>query len=421
MKKTLFLVRYLSVCVLLCGFATLGVAQEDAISNKPTLVSSEQHYNENPQRIAFDPLEVSLLTCSPGKEIYAYYGHTALRILDYNTGVDAVFNYGMFSFGAPHFIWRFMKGETDYELGVLPFDLFLQEYSRRGSFIEQQILNLRPTEKSTLYQNLIENSKAENCMYRYNILYDNCTTRARNMIEQSISGHVSYATHKSQTSTYRDIIHRYTTAYPWSEFGQDLLLGAEADRPIERELQEFAPFVLMENMAHASIVDREGISRPLVLKTLRIDPLTKRAEEVPSTLTPLLSMWLLFGVLLVISLWEIKRKHRLWGIDAFLFGLLGLIGCAVTLLFFFSEHPTVGSNWLILLLNPLPLLYLPRLIFLGKKQQKDPFYGIEGCLIVLLIAFYGAIPQKFPVAIVPLVLSLLLRIISHLYLLYNKK
>ncbi|MEG1580042.1 MAG: hypothetical protein RR386_02135, partial [Bacteroidaceae bacterium] len=88
---------------------------------------------------------------------------------------------------------------------------------------------------------------------------------------------------------------------------------------------------------------------------------------------------------------------------------------------FFSEHPTVGSNWLILLLNPLPLLYLPRLIFLGKKQQKDPFYGIEGCLIVLLIAFYGAIPQKFPVAIVPLVLSLLLRIISHLYLLYNKK
>ena len=37
---------------------------------------------------------------------------------------DWVFNYGTFSFAQPHFVWRFVKGETDYELGVVPYALF---------------------------------------------------------------------------------------------------------------------------------------------------------------------------------------------------------------------------------------------------------------------------------------------------------
>ncbi|EKC52967.1 hypothetical protein OBE_12828, partial [human gut metagenome] len=39
-------------------------------------------------------------------------------------GEDWVFNYGMFSFNTPHFIYRFVKGETDYELGVTRYPYF---------------------------------------------------------------------------------------------------------------------------------------------------------------------------------------------------------------------------------------------------------------------------------------------------------
>lgn len=50
-----------------------------------------------------DSLEVSLMTCSPGQEVYALYGHTAIRVNNYATGEDWVFNYGMFSFNRPEF------------------------------------------------------------------------------------------------------------------------------------------------------------------------------------------------------------------------------------------------------------------------------------------------------------------------------
>ena len=64
------------------------------------------------------------MTCAPGTEICALFGHTALRYEDKARGEDWVFNYGMFSFNTPHFIYRFVKGETDYELGVTRYPYF---------------------------------------------------------------------------------------------------------------------------------------------------------------------------------------------------------------------------------------------------------------------------------------------------------
>ena len=39
-----------------------------------------------------DSITVSLLTCSPGDEVYSLYGHTAIRYTDYNNGVDVAVN-----------------------------------------------------------------------------------------------------------------------------------------------------------------------------------------------------------------------------------------------------------------------------------------------------------------------------------------
>ena len=69
-----------------------------------------------------DNLEVSVLTCEPGKAIYELYGHTAIRVRDVLHGErDAVFNYGVFDFNAPGFVPRFVRGETDYEVWAIPY------------------------------------------------------------------------------------------------------------------------------------------------------------------------------------------------------------------------------------------------------------------------------------------------------------
>ena len=159
--------KYLLLALLLCGFA-------NAYSSKP------------------DSIRLSLLTCAPGSEIYAHFGHTAIRYENYTRKIDLVFNYGMFNFREPHFVWRFVKGETDYQLGITPYIYFRAEYAMRGSSVYQQVLNLTQAEKERLVALLEENYRPENRIYRYNYFYDNCTTRARDKIEEAIRGKVVY-------------------------------------------------------------------------------------------------------------------------------------------------------------------------------------------------------------------------------------
>ena len=76
-----------------------------------------------------DSVQISLLTCSPGKEVWAQYGHTAIRYYDKQNGEDFALNYGIFSFEQSYFILRFVLGMTDYRLGVQSMDMFLAQYS----------------------------------------------------------------------------------------------------------------------------------------------------------------------------------------------------------------------------------------------------------------------------------------------------
>ena len=79
-----------------------------------------------------DSLRVSVLTCTPGDQVYSLYGHTALRVENFTRDFDLVFNYGVFDFTKPHFTWHFVLGECDYMMMPLPWDIFVQDYVRRG-------------------------------------------------------------------------------------------------------------------------------------------------------------------------------------------------------------------------------------------------------------------------------------------------
>jgi len=46
---------------------------------------------------------ITLLTCDPGEELYATFGHSAIGVVDAEQGIDWVFNYGTFNFEVPHF------------------------------------------------------------------------------------------------------------------------------------------------------------------------------------------------------------------------------------------------------------------------------------------------------------------------------
>ena len=289
----------------------------------------------------------------------------------------------------------------------------------RGSAVYQQALNLLPAEKEKLWQILENNYRKENRTYRYNYLFDNCTTRARDRVEDCIEGKIVY-NEDNRPLTFRDIIHQYTKGYEWSEFGIDLCLGSGIDEPIDYRKKMFAPFYLLNAVDGARILGNDGSERLLAGSVTEIIPPGAQDSE-RFLLTPMQAGWLLFVFTLLISIYGVWRRKMLWGVDIVLFGAAGLAGCVIAFLVFFSVHPAVSPNYLLLCLNPIHLFYLPFMVYFSIKRKKDWYHWVNLAVLTLFISLFWLMPQKFNPAVLPLAASLWIRSASHLILMYKKR
>lgn len=361
-----------------------------------------------------DSVRLSLLTCSPHEEIYSLYGHSALRVQNTLTGQDLVVNYGVFNFHKPHFVLRFVFGLTDYEMGVTPMTNFLYEYSYYHSGVTEQEINLSGAEKEAILRALDENALPENVVYRYNYFYDNCTTRARDMLTDHLQGKVVYAAPPDSTLTYRDMVHQCTEGHLWMQTGIDLLLGIGADRVLTGREQQFLPACLQRDFSRAQIVGTDGTVRPLVARTTTLlEPGEQvRSKEFP--LSPLTTFGLFFVLTVAITVTEFFSRKVLYLYDLLLMLLTGLAGIIIFAMLF-SQHPTVRVNLHLLLLNPLPLFFLYPAIRRERGRQFHCWWDLSAALAVLYII--GGFFQCYPPAMYFLASSLLLRDITRRWLL----
>ena len=348
-----------------------------------------------------DRIQISLLTCSPGKEVWAQYGHTAIRYYDKESGEDLAINYGIFSLDQTYFIPRFVLGMTDYRMGVQPMDMFLAQYSYEGRGVVEQVLNLSAEDKEVIYKALQENMKPENVVYRYNYFFDNCTTRARDMLVNHLHGKVVYPP-AEEDATFRSMIHKWNNKYEWSQFGEDLLLGVNADRKTTKSEQQFLPENLRNDFDKATYK-----GKPLVKETnVLLDAETEVAEPA-FPLSPL-SIALIFAVIsLVMMLFSYRRQQVYWAWDLALMLTSGLMGI-IFFIMIFSQHPCVSLNFILLFFNPLPLFFLYSTI----KKKKVIWWKIWGVLIIL--GLFGSLFQEIPLPILIVASFLLLHCIVHL-------
>jgi hypothetical protein len=363
-----------------------------------------------------DSLEISLLTCSPGKDLYSMFGHSGIRVNNITQGEDIVFNYGMFNYNSDNFIFRFVKGETDYELGAEDAINFFGRYRAMKHIVEEQILNLTHDEKVRLTWLLLENYKPENRVYRYNFLYDNCTTRARDAIEKAINdcSRNIYYDNIDEKCTFRDILHKFTAPYPWVEFGIDMLLGAEVDRYTSREERMFIPSLYRNDVDGATVCNNNDEHCTLLKGTCIIYPCeNSKADDIEaSPFTPIVTFWGIFLLSLALSTIDVLRKRISWWWDMVLMFTQGTAGIIISFLFFFSEHPAVGSNWLVVIFNPLPLIFIYWIVKNKRKCQTCWVSTINTIVLTTFTLAIPLIPQWINPAMIPLVLSLLIRAIS---------
>lgn len=355
----------------------------------------------------YENLQVSLLTVEPrSNAVYTIFGHTALRLYDPTRDIDAVFNWGIFSFNKPNFLFLFIKGETDYRLGTYSFTDFKFEYSFSGSTVVEQVLNIPEEKKAELIQILSTNLLPENIEYRYNYFFDNCTSRVRDIIEKVCGVEIIYPEQTEPTS-FRTLIHECTEPYPWLEFGIDLLIGSGADSLVSYRNELWLPLKLKEAMDNSDAINAEGYEYPMVLSSHIIMKVKQdSAIRSPFWTLPVSIGFLIFIIYLGILFAAYKKKRRYRFPFALLFLIAGIGGCIIATTCFFSIHPCTWPNWNILWIHPLHLIgfagFIPKRVY----RWSTWYHGLNFVILSLVLLAWHWIPQGMNIACIPFILSL---------------
>ena len=361
-----------------------------------------------------DSLRISLLTVSPGELVYEKFGHTALRVKEINGRFDLVFNYGLFSFEAPNFLYRFVKGETDYQLGISETDYFMTEYAMRGSEVKEQVINMNNQESKLLFNLLQENYKKENRIYRYNFFFDNCSTRPKEIILKSLSNKVSFDSIHESPKSFRDLVYEKTGGYnTWLSFGIDLTLGANTDNKATLEQTMFLPGYLLLHFDKASIVTPSSLE-PLVRETITLIPGDNSEKSSTTLFSPLVVCWILFAIFLCFFIYEFYNKKIIKILDTIVFFIVGIAGIIIYYLNFFSLHPSVDRNFNCLWVQPFNL-YAAFAIWVKSGKKILYYYHFTNFVVlVILLVVYAFLPQRFNPAFIPLILIITMRSLNHI-------
>lgn len=348
-----------------------------------------------------DSTRITLITCSPGEELYSAFGHTGIRVTDYLNDFDVVFNYGTFDFGQPGFYANFLKGEMRYMLATDRFDDFKYQYEYEQRRVVEQELNLTNEEKKKIFEFLYWNAKKENREYRYDFFWDNCCTRPRDVFEKALNGKLQYTYEGFDTSrTMRQTLKPYVAQMPWVDFGFDLILGLPCEVRATARNQTFLPDKLELLFDHATVNGQPFVTDRKVIIDLPATP------KPYTGIVPIMVTFLLLLLGIAANLWERIKNTHLWGFDFAVFFVAGLFGTLFLCMWLFTVHYSTPKNLNMLWLLP---LHLPISFLLLRKQKPQwlkYYFMTTFAILVLLIIGWKWNPQPYNLAVLPLILLL---------------
>jgi len=390
---------------MLCALCATGTLEA-----MPQLPPSEPQ----PAQEKEDSVHVSLVTFYPGSEPHNIWGHSEIRV--HQGPIDLYFNYGVFDFQAPAFMWRFMLGETDYMCQPVP--RVYATLGMEGRRMVEQELNL-PQDKAIMVRDFLwNNAQPQNCTYRYKFLSDNCSTRPRDIIEMAAGEGLQYPAMSDTVVTYRDILAHFCRNYAWEKFGIDLVLGWNVDTVLDQRATMFIPMLLMDAVAGAT-VKTDSVAIPLVkVTTVPVDASTdgKVKPPTPWYLSPLTITLLVLLLTLLVSCRDWHRRDVSKWYDTILFTTGGLAGCLLFFLICFSTHEATSPNINIAWLHP-GLLLLALLPWFKKTRKAARWlHAINALVVALLMLAWPWQPQVGNIAFFPLMAALVMRSLTNVCL-----
>ena len=372
--------------------------------------------NNSPFPFDLEKVEISIITCDPGSEVYSLFGHGALRINHIESDEDIVVNWGIFEYYEDQFKfgYDFAKGRLNYYMGIQNTMNFLREYSYYNRGVREQILNLTTSEKKEIIEFVSVNNLPDNRNYKYEFFYDNCSTRIRDLLSSIFRSNISWGNHPSENKfTFREIIHQNLAPQPWLMLGIDLVLGQRIDQLVNNKNLMFLPAYL------EAILDSTKITTVAPSKTLisRKNVLIPTAENNRPAITSItIYGWIVLMITLLLLFLKNDRIFKVW--SCVLLTLLSLLGVVLYFMWFGTDHQATKNNSNILWANPSYLFLVWVIIF--KKWNKVSLvyvYLIGFCLLTTILFWFGMV-QEFNPTIKPIIISLAL--IFYYYFRKNK-
>lgn len=282
--------------------------------------------------------QISILTCGTSNEVYALFGHTAIRVNDKSNGIDVVYNYGAFDFDTPNFALQFVKGNLQYFAVANSYPDFIANYSYEKRSVYEQVLRLSATQKQRLFALLNESLLLENREYTYKFIDQNCTSMAVAVINKAINQEVIVKKGDLKTS-YRSILYPYFNNHFYEQLGTSIIFGPKTDLA---GTAIFLPFELKESLNQIQLGQSPIVKENNTLLEFKPEPNSSWWNN-PYTYLVVLAFVLL-----------INKKTT----DTVYLASMGVFGIAFVILGFYSTHLELGNNYNILLFNPMLFVLL---------------------------------------------------------------
>lgn len=355
-----------------------------------------------------DQAEVSIITCGPWQtELYAAFGHSAIRVSDPTLGLNEAYNYGVFDFNQPNFYLNFARGFLYYKLGVYSYPDFRDYYIYYNRWVTEQVLDLTQEQKQAVYQYLEWNAKPENETYRYDYFYNNCATRVRDVFAEVLKDSIHFDGSFIKTNfTIRELTDQYLKYQPWGDLGIDICLGLPMDKKATPYEYMYLPDYIESSFDHVTIT-RNGASLPIVKSKHQV--FVSRPTNIKINW---IHPWLVFGVFFALtaglSLYDWRRRKLSKWFDVTLFGVTGLLGLLLLALWTVTDHKAAANNFNLLWALPTNVL-----IFGIITKRPAVFYSkylmAVSAICVLLLASWALLPQQLNVFLVPIVAAIGIR------------
>jgi hypothetical protein len=361
-----------------------------------------------PDRLSADA-RISLVTILPGDPVHTFAGHSAVRVYDPDQGLDRLYNYGTFDFTDPLFIPKFLYGHLRYFLSVSRYSQALAVYEEQRRPVIEQRLNLTRQQRTDLYQFLRTNARPDNRYYQYDFFFDNCSTRIRDALQQTLGDAVTFAPAPDPGKSFRHLLDPYVDRRPALDLGFDLALGLPADREATPREVMFLPEHLMQAFDHAT-VSRHGISQSLVSRTDTVQWVDGYNASEETSNWPATLAWGFFGLIVLWTGGQAARGRGPSGRgDALLFAAVGTVGLVLCFLWFISTYTVTTYNLNLLWAWPTHLIAARQIVRRPTSTGLRYYLIATACTAGVLALGWPYWPQDLHWALLPVTLAVGIR------------